>query len=60
LHGDGLGVGLYFGCPDVDAAFEHFRRRGVDVTPPKIASYGMKQLYVRDPDGYTLCFQWTA
>jgi glyoxylase I family protein len=56
----GLGVGLYFGCPDVDAAYEHLRRHGVDVKPPKVASYGMKQLYVRDPDGYTLCFQWTA
>jgi len=20
----------------------------------------MKQLYVRDPDGYVLCFQWQA
>jgi len=25
---------------------------------PKVAPYGMKQLYVRDPDGYNLCFQW--
>jgi glyoxylase I family protein len=56
----GLGVGLYFGCPDVDAAYEHLRAHGVDVKQPKIATYGMKQLYVRDPDGYTLCFQWRA
>jgi hypothetical protein len=21
---------------------------------------GMKQLYVSDPDGYSLCFQWPA
>jgi catechol 2,3-dioxygenase-like lactoylglutathione lyase family enzyme len=54
----GHGVCLYVGCPDVDAAYEHFRARGIDVKPPKLAPYGMKQLYVRDPDGYNLCFQW--
>lgn len=36
------------------------RAHGVDVKPPTVAPYGMKQLYVRDPDGYTLCFQWRA
>jgi glyoxylase I family protein len=51
---------LYFGCPDVDAAYGFLRARGLDVEAPKIAPYGMKQLYVRDPDGYKLCFQWTA
>jgi glyoxylase I family protein len=30
------------------------------VNEPKVAPYGMKQLYVRDPDGYGLCFQWPA
>jgi glyoxylase I family protein len=54
----GRGVCLYLGCPDVDAAYEHLRAHGVDAKPPAIAPYGMKQLYVRDPDGYTLCFQW--
>jgi len=54
----GHGVCLYVGCPDVDAAYEHLRARGIDVKPPKLAPYGMKQLYVRDPDGYNLCFQW--
>jgi hypothetical protein len=28
------------------------------VQPPKVAWYGMKQLYLRDPDGYLICFQW--
>jgi glyoxylase I family protein len=56
----GLGVCLYLGCPDVDAAYEHLRAHGVAVKPPKVAPYGMKQLYVRDPDGYALCFQWRA
>ena len=56
-HGD---VVIYFGCPDVEGAYEHLRARGVEVQPPELAYYGMKQLYVRDPDGFGLCFQWPA
>jgi catechol 2,3-dioxygenase-like lactoylglutathione lyase family enzyme len=51
---------LYFRCPDVDAAYRHLRDHGVDVKEPEVAPYGMKQLYVTDPDGYCLCFQWPA
>ena len=51
---------IYFGCPDVDAAYEHLKANGIDARPPKVAPYGMKQLYVRDPDNYNLCFQWRA
>jgi glyoxylase I family protein len=51
---------IYFGCPDVDAAYAHLLDRGVDVDEPRIARYGMKQLYVTDPDSYNLCFQWPA
>lgn len=51
---------LYFGCPDVDAAYRHLLDHGVEVKEPKVAPYGMKQLYLRDPDGYGLCFQWPA
>lgn len=51
---------IYFGCPDVDAAYAHLRERGVNVKAPTIAHYGMKQLYVTDPDGYNLCFQWST
>jgi glyoxylase I family protein len=49
---------IYFGCPDVDAAYEHLRANGVQAGPPQVAPYGMKQLYVTDPDNYNLCFQW--
>jgi glyoxylase I family protein len=56
----GHGVCLYMGCPDVDGAYAHLRAHDVDAKPPKVAPYGMKQLYVRDPDGYTLCFQCRA
>lgn len=51
---------LYFGCPDVDGAYEQLKAAGLELKPPKIAPYGMKQLYVSDPDGYLLCFQWRA
>ena len=53
-------IGLFFGCADVEAAFAHLAVNGVKADPPKVAPYGMKQLYVTDPDGYILCFQWPA
>jgi glyoxylase I family protein len=49
---------LYFGCPDPDAVYEYLREKGVELEPLEIAYYGMKQLYVSDPDNYNLCFQW--
>ena len=51
---------IYFGCPDVDAAFAYLWAKGVRAKEPQTAFYGMRQLYVSDPDGYTLCFQWPA
>jgi glyoxylase I family protein len=51
---------IYFGCPDVDAAYEHLKDVGIECKPPSIAPYGMKQLYVTDPDNFNLCFQWRA
>jgi hypothetical protein len=51
---------IYFGCPDVDGAHEYLMAKGFPLEKPKIAPYGMKQLYLLDPDGYNLCFQWPA
>ena len=53
-------TGIYFWCPDVDAAYAYLREKGTHVQEPKIAHYGMKKMYLTDPDGYVLCFQWTA
>ena len=50
-------TGLFIGCPDVDGAYDYLRSKGLAVDRPVVAPYGMKQLYVRDPDGYSLCFQ---
>lgn len=55
------GICLYFACPDVDGAFAEFVAKGVVIDqPPKVAPYGMKQMYLHDPDGFGLCFQWKA
>lgn len=54
-HGD---TTIYLGCPDVDAAYEELRGKGLTLEAPKVAPYGMKQLPITDPDGYGICFQW--
>jgi len=51
---------LYFGCEDVDAAYDELKEKLRNIEPPKTAWYGMRQLTFRDPDGYTICFQWKA
>lgn len=56
-HGD---ICLFFGCRDLDAAYHQLRAQGLNVKEPKVAPYGMKQLWFKDPDGYGVCFQWPA
>jgi glyoxylase I family protein len=34
------------------------REKGVAVKEPVNRDYGMRQVYLRDPDGYEICFQW--
>jgi glyoxylase I family protein len=51
---------LYFGCEDLDSTYRYLRSQGVSAREPKVAPYGMKQLYLKDPDGYGVCFQWPA
>ena len=57
LHGDTC---IYLACPDVDGAHRYLSDKSVKHQSPKVAPYGMKQLYLYDPDGYSLCFQWAA
>jgi uncharacterized glyoxalase superfamily protein PhnB len=49
---------LFIACADVDGMYTHLRANGCAVEAPKVAPYGMKQLYVTDPDGFNVCFQW--
>jgi glyoxylase I family protein len=54
-HGDTC---LYFGWEDLDGLYAELVAKGVKLSPPRVAPYGMKQVYVTDPDGFGLCFQW--
>jgi glyoxylase I family protein len=56
-EGRGRGIGFFFICDDVSAIYTDLSGRGLRVDPPQIAFYGMKQLFVKDPDGYELCFE---
>ena len=56
-HGD---TALYFACRDVDAVHAELTGKGLDIRPPQVAPYGMKQLHLVDPDGYSICFQHPA
>ena len=53
-------VCIYFGCPDVDGAYEELKEKIAGLKPPKTAPYGMRQLNFKDPDRYSICFQWKA
>ena len=48
-HGD---TALFFDCPDPEAAYEYLRSRGIHARAPVTTRYGMKQVYLSDPDGY--------
>ena len=48
---------LFFQCQDVDAAHRHLRAKGVEVEEPRLTDYGMRQIWLKDPDGFRLCFQ---
>jgi len=53
----GRGVCFYFVCDDADAMYKELSSRGMQLKKPKVAYYGMKQLYLSDPDGYEICFE---
>ncbi len=36
--------------------YAHLCERGVDASPPYVTSYGMREVSVRDPDGFRLHF----
>ena len=48
---------LFFDCENVDVAYTYLEQRHVPVNTPIITDYGMKQLYLKDPDGYEICLQ---
>lgn len=48
---------LYFACPDVDSTYAYLRAKGIPVHGPANTYYKMRQLSLRDPDGYSIVFQ---
>jgi uncharacterized glyoxalase superfamily protein PhnB len=53
----GEAVDAYLWTDDVDALYADFCRNGVEIVmPPTLRIYGMKELEIRDLDGYVLCF----
>lgn len=51
------GVGFFFLCEDAQDMYDELVAKGLDLEPPQVAFYGMNQLFLKDPDGYDLCFQ---
>lgn len=56
-HGD---LCLYFACEDVDSAHAGLAGHGMVLPIPVVSPYGMKQLFLTDPDGWALCLQAPA
>lgn len=56
-EGRGRGVAFHFVCDDAKAMHAELTARGLKLDPPTIAEYGMKQLFVPEPDGYAICFE---
>ena len=47
----------YIWVDDVDGLFAELQQRQAEiVSPPQLRIYGMKELEVRDLDGYVICF----
>ena len=53
----GRGVALYFVCDDVVSLFQEVSSRGLRVDQPTLAYYGMRQMFVPEPNGYVVCFE---
>jgi len=51
------GMVFYILCDDADAMYAELSASGIKLDPPKVAFYGMNQLFLNDPDGYEICFQ---
>ena len=53
----GEAIDAYLWTDDVDSLHASFSAAGVEIVmPPTLRIYGMKELEVRDLDGYVLCF----
>lgn len=56
-EGRGRGTAFFIECDDADREHARLTALGLELEPPRVAFYGMNQLFLTDPDGYELCFQ---
>jgi uncharacterized glyoxalase superfamily protein PhnB len=50
-------IDAYLWVDDVDTLYAEFQRNGAEIVmPPTQRIYGMREIEVRDRDGYVLCF----
>ena len=47
-------VTFVFDCDDHDKTYEELKQKGIELDPPKTASWGGKELFLKDPDGNTI------
>lgn len=57
IHSD---TGLFINCENVDKVYEYLVGKDTTIDPPFTRDYGMRQLYLKDADGYVICFQQTV
>jgi glyoxylase I family protein len=59
---DPFGTWFFFGCANLDSAYERLKAAHVDCKPPQLVKYGGKYgfrtLAFRDPDGHGITLQW--
>ncbi len=59
-----FGTWFYYGCPDVDGAYERLKAAGIECKPPRLTMYGgrhgFRTLSFRDPDGHGITLQWPS
>ena len=48
---------FYLVCDDADAIYKELQDKEVELEPPSVAYYGMRQLFVPDPDGRGIIFE---
>jgi catechol 2,3-dioxygenase-like lactoylglutathione lyase family enzyme len=53
----GRGVAFFFVCDDAERLHAEFSSRGLQLGRVTVAEYEMKQLFVSEPDGYSMCFE---
>lgn len=50
-------IEIYIVCDDVLPIRERWIRKGLAVSKAHDAFYGMRQIFIKDPDGRTICFE---